>query len=356
MELCEIFDLAFIDPFDISDAPEHLVIVNIATGSVAPKCIETSLSNALETGLAMMKKFVKERLLDTDLMNTQRKSLYDSLPKSTVKTLTEMKKSEKMTSIDRCNALIYDGHAVIQMLNPPSRTVVPTTFEDMANWFFDTIFSHSRHSNNDRPVKQIHIVFERYLEESIKEQTREKRTAGILVSQPTNKRVISSPDTDVLVLLIHHRQSIAAENVYFLTGRVVFMVKRTVFSLDSLRCEKANKSVPAKKLPPTENSFKQVLRCIHQLKIWHSANTAMHEQVNPIMYGYGRDLETDTIMPRLMSQPAAAPELLNNLICECDEHNCSEICTCLENEQACSATYSCGASADIADETTCNTQ
>ncbi|CAC5402431.1 unnamed protein product [Mytilus coruscus] len=69
---------AFTDPFDISDTPEHLV--NIVTGSVAPKCIETSLGNALETGLAMMKRFVKERLIATNLMNTQRKSLYDSFP------------------------------------------------------------------------------------------------------------------------------------------------------------------------------------------------------------------------------------------------------------------------------------
>ncbi|CAC5402432.1 unnamed protein product [Mytilus coruscus] len=289
--------------------------------------------------------------------------------------------SEKMTSLYRYNALIYDGHSVVQMLNLPSGTVVPTTFEDMAKRFFDNIFSHSRHCNNNRPVKQIHIVFDRYLEESIK------------VSQPTDKLVISSPDTDVLVLLIHHRQSIAAENVYFLTGRVVYCLtgcdttssffghgkksvfrllqqragsynglatlgssdltsdqfkhcmsfvgdlygKKDCFSVDRLRCGKPGKNVPAKKLPPTENSSKlHVLRCIYQLKICRNGNAAMHEQVGPII------------------QPAAAPKLLKNLIYECDEHNCSENCTSLEHEQVCTAVCSCGASADIADETTCN--
>jgi hypothetical protein len=31
--------------------------------------------------------------------------------------------------------------------------------------------------------------------------------------------VVSSPDTDVLVLVLHHRSAIPARNIFFLTGR-----------------------------------------------------------------------------------------------------------------------------------------
>lgn len=33
--------------------------------------------------------------------------------------------------------------------------------------------------------------------------------------------VVSSPDTDVLVLLLHHRTQIQAGRIYFLAGRTV---------------------------------------------------------------------------------------------------------------------------------------
>ena len=34
----------------------------------------------------------------------------------------------------------------------------------------------------------------------------------------SNKIIIQSPDTDVFVLLLHHRNDIAAQEIYFLTG------------------------------------------------------------------------------------------------------------------------------------------
>ncbi|CAC5394530.1 unnamed protein product [Mytilus coruscus] len=228
------------------------------------------------------------------------------------------------------------------------------------------------------------------------ETTENKALKDNGVSIPTDKIVISSPDTDVLVLLMHHRQSIAAENVFFLTGRVgkhaslvryisvddiikeltpsqkrillpVYCLtgcdttssffghgKKSAFRLLKQRVGSHNGLTTLGSSDLTIDQFKHCMPFVGDLYDLHNANTAMHEQVDPIMYGYGRDLETDTSMPRLISQSAAAPELLNNLICECDEHNCSKNCTCLENEQDFTAACSCGASADIADETTCN--
>ncbi|CAC5410089.1 unnamed protein product [Mytilus coruscus] len=99
--------------------------------------------------------------------------------------------SEKMTSIDRCNALIYDGDAVIQMLNP--------------------LQGQCRGSGHNT-VKVTHV--------SVTNVAESYCISCYLFSQPTDKKVIFPPDTNVLVLLIQHRQSIAAANVYFLTVRV----------------------------------------------------------------------------------------------------------------------------------------
>ena len=60
--------------------------------------------------------------------------------------------------------------------------------------------------------------------------------------------VVSSPDTDVLVLLLQHRGQMEADP---LTGRT---------------------------LPPTEDSFLlHVYPCIYQLMIWRNANSPIHD-------------------------------------------------------------------------------
>ena len=39
--------------------------------------------------------------------------------------------------------------------------------------------------------------------------------------------------------------------------------------------------------------------------------------------------------PQMMSQSPAAPELLNDLACNCGNNLCDDKCTCFHNEQPC---------------------
>ena len=55
-----MFDSLFIDAFDLTDTPAHLV--NIAACAVASLAIEESMVIALDTGASVLYKFVKERL------------------------------------------------------------------------------------------------------------------------------------------------------------------------------------------------------------------------------------------------------------------------------------------------------
>lgn len=245
--------------------------------------------------------------------------------------------------------------------------------------------------------------------------------------------VVSSPDTDVLVLLLHHRVSIRSTTIHFLTGHsgkqishlryipvhsifeklcleernillAVYCLtgcdtvssfyghgKRTAFrvmtkksgsfqalaslgvnttiskqekaactafvgalygrgeceSLDKLRCEKATKNIPPKKLPPTENSLHQhVLRCAYQLTIWRQADIAQHVLPDPEDFGYVRD-STNCPQPVMMTQPPAAPELLNDLVCSCS--SCDGNCTCYESGQPCTAACLCRAVLPVED-------
>ena len=69
------------------------------------------------------------------------------------------------------DCIIFDAMAVIQMLPVPSKTV-KVTFVDMVEQFCDYIL---RNSPNYTSVSQIHIVFDRYEENSLKSLTRQKR-------------------------------------------------------------------------------------------------------------------------------------------------------------------------------------
>ena len=55
-----------------------------------------------------------------------------------------------------------------------------------------------------------------------------------------------------------------------------------------------------------------------------------------------------------MSQPPAAPELLNKLVCNCLPDACADECSCLENGQPCTAACICEASVDGEDELCAN--
>ena len=92
----------------------------------------------------------------------------------TMHMLEELVPGDKITSLDKhVDAVIYDGHAIIQSLPAPS-TTLPITFKDMVSRFL----SHVSHSTQDisTDVAQIHIAFDVYKENSTKSQTEEKHT------------------------------------------------------------------------------------------------------------------------------------------------------------------------------------
>ena len=433
--------------------------------------------------------------------------------------LEDLIPGEKITSINETDAIIFEGHAVIQMLGSPTSKAGMLTFRDMANNFLRYILCKSEVHGT---VQEIHVAFDRYDANTIKNQTREKRTSGmksqeyhiqvdvqipqnwnLFLSRSENKGnlarcyteymqehgrallkgnqvlyvsegypdrefrtvrqgalhysplasnqeesdtriflhaaeaerhgaqtiVISSPDTDVLVLLLHHRSSVKTKNIYVLTGHSGGYIsllryisvhvlyermskeqhnlllpiycftgcdstnsfyghgKKTAFrimiqkahtfqpltslgsnldiskqereactafvgvmygksgcdSLDKLRREKASKNVSPKKLPPTEDSLQQhILRTAYQLMLWRQANISVQNLPNPEMYGYIRD-DDNCLHPRMMNQGPAAPELLNNLVCDCKDISCNASCTCLVNNQSCTAACLCEA-------------
>ena len=87
---------SYIDPFDVSDPPAKLV--NFATGAAAPPAVQASMLGAIDTGCKLLDKFVAERLVvSTD---GRKKSFYDTLPRSPLKTMNEMKKTLRVNNKD----------------------------------------------------------------------------------------------------------------------------------------------------------------------------------------------------------------------------------------------------------------
>lgn len=117
--------------------------------------------------------------------------------------------------------------------------------------------------------------------------------------------------------------------------------KRACSSLNQLRCERASKAgKQLKKLPPTENSFEQhLLRCCLQMMVWVNAGIGMHEEADYSKYGW---YSTEYgLKPIMMTQPCAAPELLKDVVCECPSSECSNACSCLDNNQPCTDDCNC---------------
>ena len=372
--MTQMFEGSFIDPFDLSDPAEHLV--NFATGVIASSEEEESLVNSLDKGRQMASNFMKERLIPADddkppksfydplpksgvktmadMQKTVREksnnvtingevmylrllavnafkkvplervlsfenapvplSIYHedgsmiSCVKSDFMHKLETLHEGKITSVQSPDCIIFDAMAIIQMLPTPSKPG-KVTFLDMAEQFLHHILQASR---AEKSIDQIHIVFDRNDENSLKQQTRQKRgdtgiqhkihiqseiaipkewkkfltrgenkenlaafytnfiieNAGeelnegetIFVSGGLKEKayrvtkdgtteyqslksnqeeadtriilhttvvsnngavriILNSPDTDVLVLLLHHRPYICAKELFFLTGR-----------------------------------------------------------------------------------------------------------------------------------------
>ena len=381
-KMCEMFEETFIDPFSITNPSPRLV--NFANGVMVKEESETSLLNAHTEGETMLKKFVYERFAVPEGERKPRKSFYDPLSKSKVAAVKSGKSKVKckpkdvviggeemyirllainsfkkvplervmsfenapaplslfddsgkmiankksdfmekhgtlispnliLKELSAIDCVIFDGMAIIQMLKPVSSLIKPT-FRDLAHMFWTHIL------NKSEGISAVHVVFDRYLENSIKTQTREKRgdqsllTANIQPhmkvldlkkllassksksqltkfytkyfceqahdfltdaqsiyisggfddkalqvthdcvryihelhsnqeeadtrmmlhvkhsgSQNATRVVLVSPDTDVLVLLIHHFSELGVSELYFKTGRTSIYANYTRF-------------------------------------------------------------------------------------------------------------------------------
>ena len=86
----------------------------------------------------------------------------------TMHKLEELIPEGKITSLNKhMDAIIFDGHAVIQSLPPPA-TTLPISFKDMAHKFMLHIIHSTVEITPD--VSQIHIAFDVYRENSTKSQ------------------------------------------------------------------------------------------------------------------------------------------------------------------------------------------
>jgi len=63
-------------------------------------------------------------------------------------------------------------------------------------------------------------------------------------------------------------------------------------------------------------------RCIYQLQIRREAVVPRMEALNPTEFGYKKTTDGKALWPKMMSQPLAAPEMLNDLVCNCPPGSC----------------------------------
>ena len=131
---------------------------------------------------------------------------------------------------------------------------------------------------------------------------------------------------------------------------------RLTASLNLLRCEKAGKmNIQGKKLPPTEDvfHFTPSPMFVPQLLIWKQAVVPKPDISDATKYGYKRIQDCPGLQIQMMQQSPAAPELLNDLVCDCHPDACAVECSCLENGQPCTAACFCEADEDGEEGTLC---
>ena len=102
--------------------------------------------------------------------------------------------------------------------------------------------------------------------------------------------------------------------------------KQNCTSLNSLRVHKAELKVSTKHTPPIDDSCKlHVLYCKYQLMDWERAKLFKKILPDPARYAYYKDQTDQTLHPLMMAQSPVAPELLNEIFCECYD-DCDENC------------------------------
>ena len=82
-----LFESSYTDPFDLT-APPPCQLINISTGAIASPDIQRSMTSMFEKGSELVDTFVTDRLMPEN--GDTKKSFYAVLPKSKVKTMTDM--------------------------------------------------------------------------------------------------------------------------------------------------------------------------------------------------------------------------------------------------------------------------
>ena len=94
-----MFQNSYIDPFNMHASDK---LVNFASGVVATEEVQASMIGALDRGMDIAEQFVRERLVVPNGDAKPSKSLYATLKKSNVKTMTDMKKKVKVKNKEVC--------------------------------------------------------------------------------------------------------------------------------------------------------------------------------------------------------------------------------------------------------------
>ncbi|CAH3175616.1 unnamed protein product [Porites evermanni] len=195
------------NPFNLdSDA-----LLNIATGVVLPEDVAQTLVHSTEKGRQQMKAFVEQRI------NSNAVGFWEPIPNMKIKTFSSANKKihislkdvlsfelspvpyslanadgslrkgtksvlcsllekdvnvvQQLTALPNPTVVIIDGMAIIQM----SKSAGTSTFGDLSEKYYN-IFTAPLFSNN---CVQVHVVFDQYWENSIKEGERERRGASV---------------------------------------------------------------------------------------------------------------------------------------------------------------------------------
>ena len=68
---------------------------------------------------------------------------------------------------------------------------------------------------------------------------------------------------------------------------------------------------------------------------WQKATVAIQEVLDSLKYGYEKSKDDGSMLPKMMNQAPAAPEVMNDLVCNCCPHDCRKLCKCYGNQQLC---------------------
>ena len=83
--------------------------------------------------------------------------------------------------------------------------------------------------------------------------------------------------------------------------------------------------------------------------LWKNVHLPMQIVHDPLEFGFKLAQDGIALLPVLMSQGVAAPELLNDVICQC-VNNCDDECLCHQHKQPCTLACKCTAADQSEDE------